>query len=125
MYICSSGGREVKIETESCRQEAIAEKENEEGHEKEMKPCCRKDCPNEGVWQPVLLFTPAPDIPPSRAFLNLWICDEHRLSSTVKDFLSDEVYAKIVRSVDRQRLVIPKRELTKIDFVKEDMFNRI
>ena len=90
-----------------------------------MRPCGRKHCPNEGEWQVVLLLRHVNTKEPIRAHFDLWICNSHKAFATVDDFLSDQGWLQILQSFEQNNLYAPKRELTSLDFTKNDLFLKI
>ncbi len=63
-----------------------------------MANCARKDCPGIGYYVPILqIRMKKKDKPLSAELPQLIVCEGHRLSSVVTDFLSDEGWDKIVK----------------------------
>lgn len=78
--------------------------------------CQRLNCSNPGRWMPILFFWFDLKHPPARAACSLRICDEHKASSTVEDFLTDDGWEQIVNGFKKQGLKTPDRSLTKLDW---------
>lgn len=65
-----------------------------------MPNCARKECPGIGHYIPILLIRARKKDTPLRADLpKLLVCEGHKLSSTVNDFLSDEGWDRIAKKL--------------------------
>lgn len=61
-------------------------------------PCSQDQCDKRARWIPVLLLRRRPSDTPARVkFRRLGYCDDHRASSTVETFLSDEAHARLAK----------------------------
>ena len=80
--------------------------------------CSRIGCPNEGVWNPVLVLRAPLDYkaPPTRAALCLPLCDEHKAQTKLVDVLNDEGWTFISRNFQALGKLVPERALTRLDF---------
>lgn len=63
-----------------------------------MTPCSFKDCGSDGKWMPVAVLMAYPRYkaqPVMMNLLNLRVCDRHRESSVVPDFLTRESFERV------------------------------
>ena len=87
--------------------------------------CYLDPCPNPGIWQPILNR-------PSRSngarttlkFMAIRVCDEHKVSSTVNSFLSNEGFDKLSRHLRDAGKSVPQHKLTTLSW-KQDPIGEI
>ena len=83
--------------------------------------CLRKDCDKEGAFRPVLILRVHPHHTPAEAMLDLPLCGEHAMKTTVDDLVSEGGWDAICSQVTSIGRGKPKRELTvvRMDRIKE------
>lgn len=91
-----------------------------------------KDCPNEGLWVPSLIFYAHRSLKndtPLVTYYKLFVCDEHKKTMRVEDVLTNEAWNKIAKTLQIMNRAVPDRSRTKINFcppneVPTDFLNR-
>ena len=81
--------------------------------------CSLKVCQKEGAdWSPVLqVYAEGSDVGIDIQ-LGLHICDEHKRTSTLADFLTDDGWASIVHAIESQGREAPARSLTRLGWAR-------
>ena len=82
--------------------------------------CARDACEEAGRWRVVLVFrAPAPhdDAPVVPGYLGITVCDAHKGSATLEDFLGDEGWEQIAGAFRIAGHVVPDRSRTSLDFI--------
>jgi hypothetical protein len=90
--------------------------------------CYLAPCATPGIWQPVLNLRARADGPVTLLrFTSIRVCDDHKATSTVDSFLSDEGFHKLAhhmrdagKTVPRQRLTTLSWELNPIEDAPSD-----
>ena len=84
-------------------------------------PCGRIGCDGKGTKYPVLLLWPTnvygPGVQPFRSIIGLGICDQHAAKTTVKDYLTDGAWERIVAMIEAMGYVTPDRERLELEWV--------
>ena len=74
-------------------------------------------CPSEAVYRPVLLLRTSSAKKPRRAaFKNIGLCEQHKDSAKVTDFVSTSSWGRIVRYLSESGKPAPARGATTLDF---------
>jgi hypothetical protein len=83
--------------------------------------CSMTDCSGPPLWRPTIDLRSAPGERPRRAhFLSVAMCEEHRKSSTISTFLSQEGFAKIAKHVAESGLPRPDHKLSTLEWEEVD-----
>lgn len=86
--------------------------------------CARIGCEGEGAWHPVIVLVhksrPDAEVP---SVLSVKVCDAHKESGTLVDWMGDEQWDFFARAFAAQGLATPTRALTRLDWAKEPPFN--
>lgn len=76
-------------------------------------PCSQDDCQEAPLWRPILELRRSRKDPPARvSFSQLGYCDEHKATSNLATFLSDEGFTKITKFLREAGRESPDRSLT-------------
>ena len=74
-------------------------------------------CPGEALYRPVLLLRSASGKKPRRAaFKTIGLCEQHKDSAKVEDFVSNSSWDRIVRYLCESGKPSPARKATTLDF---------
>lgn len=81
----------------------------------------RSQCAGDGRWHPVLKV-PARhhEHAPAKVVLGLFVCDEHKRSSTLEDYLTDEAWERISKGIVAAGRLEPERKLTTLSWEPVD-----
>jgi len=88
--------------------------------------CDKTGCSNDAKYHPsLLLFAPykynCND--PIRTILSLEICEDHKISASLDDFLSNEGWIQLCEMISKAGRVIPERKRTKLTWELIGSFN--
>jgi hypothetical protein len=76
-------------------------------------PCLHEPCPNEATWRPILKLRSRQNGPATALrFTEITLCEQHRQSGEVADFLSPEGFDKLARILREAGKPVPTRRLT-------------
>lgn len=79
--------------------------------------CGKVDCGARAIWRVGFTFVlRGYEHAPCPAYLGLGVCDEHRASAKLEDFLSDDGWAGICEGFRAANRPPPTRELTTLRF---------
>ena len=81
--------------------------------------CSKENCEKDGHWRPVFELRPSKKGPITPSVLTqLVLCDDHKASSTLADFLSSEGFTKIVKFMRENGKVAPVQRNTTLTWEK-------
>mgnify|MGYP001558508631 CR=1 FL=1 len=89
---------------------------------KAVRECSRliegKQCPAEGVWRPLLEIRPwvGYEKQPLGLMMSILVCEFHKQTAVLSDFLGDEGWAQITETLDKIKRPY-LREATTLNFV--------
>jgi len=79
--------------------------------------CYLATCSSPGAWKPILKFRSRSNGPATILhFKSISTCEEHRKTSTVDSFLSEEGFDKLARHLRDAGKSVPIRRLTTLDW---------
>lgn len=82
-----------------------------------MKTCQRKGCFLEGHWMPVLkVWAPERRGEPAELAINLRVCEIHRRTASIDDYLCDRGWEQIIKAFRRAGAAEPDRRLVQLEF---------
>lgn len=79
--------------------------------------CANRDCERIARWRPILLLRCHTQGAPARWFSRYGVCDEHRSEYMHALLMDNGHWEHILGSFRMQRLPLPDRTLTKIEWV--------
>jgi hypothetical protein len=85
-----------------------------------MTACARKNCPNKGIWYPLLLLAHK-SAPGQQATMciDMMVCSEHKADMDLDALVTDTGWADICAGFRSAGKMAPTRGLTQLDWTKE------
>jgi len=88
--------------------------------------CSMENCPNTPRWHPVLELRHSKRGPVTRAtYLQIRLCDDHKQSSNLGNFLSDEEFTKIAKYMRECGKGAPLQRNTTLDWTPVEVGEKL